>query len=139
MKPGFPAKDVIPPDLERDFIFASRRLVMYEALNSAGRLFGGELMRWIDEAAAQVAYRIMGTKNLVTKKFGEVIFDFPGMLGDSVEIWCRVEREGRTSLTLEARVLVRGFGPETLHQICHSTIVYVALDGSGRPMPWKGL
>src|SRR3989442_1451242 len=60
----------VPPDLERDFIFASRRLVMYPDLNAAGRLFGGQLMGWLDEATAQVAARIMGTKNLVTKKFG---------------------------------------------------------------------
>ena len=129
--------DRLLPTLGPDFVFASRRLVMYEALNAAGRLFGGELMRWLDEATAQVAARIMGTKSIVTKRFGEVVFDYPGKLGDSVEIWCRVEREGTTSLTLDARVLVRGVAPETLHQICHSSVVYVALDEAGRPSPWR--
>jgi len=123
--------------LEQDFIFADRRLVMYQDLNAAGRLFGGELMRWLDEATGLVACRIMGTKSIVTKKFGEVLFEYPGMLGDSVEIWCRVAREGTTSLTLEARVLVRGVAPEILHEICRSTVVYVALDEGGRPTPWK--
>jgi acyl-CoA hydrolase len=127
----------IPKTLERDFLFASRQLVMYQDLNAAGRLFGGRLMGWVDEAVAQVAARIMGTKNLVTKKFGEVVFDYPGKLGDSVEIWCRVEKEGTTSLTIDARVLVRGVAPETLHQICHSNVVYVAIDDCGRPMEWK--
>jgi acyl-CoA thioesterase YciA len=122
--------------LERDYIFGSRRLVMYPDLNAAGRLFGGQLMGWLDEATAQVAARIMCTKNLVTKKFGEVVFDHPGMLGDSVEIWCRVAAEGTTSLTLECQVLVRGLG-DSLKQICHSSVVYVALDGAGRPVAWK--
>jgi acyl-CoA thioesterase YciA len=126
-----------PAPLERDFIFASRRLVMFGDLNAGGRLFGGELMRWVDEGVAQVAARIMQTKNLVTKMFGEVVFDYPGRLGDSVEMWCRVEKEGTTSLTLEVRVMVRGICPETLHQICHLDIVYVALDDDGRPVPWR--
>ncbi|MGH9363561.1 MAG: acyl-CoA thioesterase [Thermoanaerobaculia bacterium] len=126
-----------PAQIERDYIFATRRLVMYSDLNAAGRLFGGQLMGWLDEATAQAAARIMGTKSLVTKKFGEVVFDHPGKLGDSVEIWCRVEREGTTSLTLDCRVLVRAVAPETLRQICHSTVVYVALDEQGRPVAWR--
>jgi acyl-CoA hydrolase len=65
------------------------------------------------------------------------VFDHPGRLGDSVEIWCRVERAGTTSLTLDTRVLVREIAPEKLHQICQATVVYVALDKAGRPMPWK--
>jgi acyl-CoA thioesterase YciA len=130
-------QDSTPPDLERDYLFATRRLVMYQDLNAAGMLFGGELMRWLDEATAQIAARIMSTRSLVTKKFGEVVFDHPGRLGDSVEFWCRVEKTGTTSLTLDARVLVRQVAPETLTQICQANVVYVALDKAGRPMPWK--
>ncbi|HVR76267.1 MAG TPA: hotdog domain-containing protein, partial [Planctomycetota bacterium] len=84
-----------------------QRLVMYSDLNAAGRLFGGRLMGWIDEATAMTAMRITRTKRVVTKKFGEVVFEAPGLLGDLVEIWCRPEREGTTSLTLDAKVLVR--------------------------------
>ena len=110
---------------------------MYPDLNAAGRLFGGQLMGWLDEATAQVAARIMGTRSIVTKKFGEVVFDNPGLLGDSVEIWCRAAAKGTTSLTLECRVLVRSLRPETLRQICHSNVVYVAIDEHGRPAPWR--
>jgi acyl-CoA hydrolase len=134
---GGAVKEKSPISLEKDFVFASRNLVMYGDLNAAERLFGGELMRWLDEATGQLAALIMGTKEIVTKKFGEVVFDYPGKLGDSVEIWCRVESEGRTSLTLDARVIVRGIGGDMFHQICHSSIVYVALDAEGRPTPWK--
>ena len=121
----------------KDFILSAQRLVMYSDLNAAGRLFGGRLMAWMDEASAMTAMRIMSTKRIVTKKFGEVVFDAPGMLGDYVEIWCRPLRQGRTSLTLDCRVLVRTIRPETVAQICRSTVVYVALDEDGRPTPWK--
>lgn len=114
-----------------------QRLVMYSDLNAAGRLFGGRLMGWIDEATAMTAMRITRTKRVVTKKFGEVVFEAPGLLGDLVEIWCRPEREGTTSLTLDAKVLVRTIPSDETKVICRSTVVYVALDEEGRPWPWK--
>ena len=130
----------IPLDLSEDHIFVNRRIVMYPDLNAHGFLFGGQLMSWLDEGTTQVAGRIMRTDNLVTKKFGEIVFENPSKLGDSVEIWCRVAKEGTTSLTLECRVLVRGLTKdrkERAHQICTCTVVYVALDELGRPMAWK--
>lgn len=121
------------------FEFVSRKLVMYPDLNAHGRLFGGQLMSWIDEALAQAAMRVMGTSNIVTKKFGEFVFTSPGMLGDSIEFWTRVEKEGRSSLVLECRALARRAAQNLsndLHEICRSDVVYVALDENGRPTPW---
>jgi acyl-CoA hydrolase len=119
------------------YILSAQRLVMYSDLNAAGRLFGGRLMAWMDEACAMAAMRTMQTKRIVTKKFGEVIFEAPGLLGDYVEIWCRPERLGVTSLTLVCRVLARSIAPEHVEQICRSTVVYVAIDEHGRPAPWR--
>ena len=75
---------------------------------------------------------------LVTKKISEVVFDEPGLLGDVVEIWCKAIRLGRTSVTLDCRMLVRREreGAETIRQICHCEIVYVALNEEGRPTSW---
>ena len=119
------------------YVLSAQRLVMYSDLNAAGRLFGGRLMAWIDEASAMTAMRIMSTKRIVTKKFGEVVFEAPGLLGDYVELWCRPIREGTTSIALDCRVLVRTIQAEGVEQICRSTVVYVALDEQGRPTPWK--
>jgi len=119
------------------YVLAAQRLVMYSDLNAAGRLCGGRLMAWLDEATAMAAMRVMKTKRIVTKKFGEVVFDAPGLLGDYVEIWCRPEHEGTTSLTLDCRVLVRSIEPQGVRQISSSTVVYVAIDAQGRPKPWN--
>ena len=119
-----------------DYQLVTQQLVMYTDLNAAGRLFGGRLMAWLDEATAMAAMRIMNTPSIVTKKFGEVVFEAPGMLGDYVEIWCRSMREGRTSLTLDCRVLVRDVRHDTVRQISSSNVVYVAIDENGRPKPW---
>ena len=122
---------------DTEYVLASQRLVMFSDLNFGGRLFGGRLLAWIDETAAMVAMRIMGTKRLVTKKMGEVIFEAPGMLSDNVEIWCRTQKRGRTSLTLECRAQVRDVEQDHVRTICTSTVVYVALDENGRPRPWR--
>lgn len=119
------------------YVLAAQRLVMYSDLNAAGRLFGGRLMAWLDEATAMAAMRVMRTKRIVTKKFGEVVFDAPGLLGDLVEIWCRPEREGTTSLTLDCRAIVRTISPESTRQISSSKVVYVALDENGQPSAWN--
>ncbi len=123
-------------DQNGDFTLSTRRLVMFSDLNSGGRLYGGRLLSWMDEAAAMFAMRIIGTKVLVTRKIGEVVFDAPGMLGDYVEIWCRPDRRGRTSLTVDCRVIVRDVEEEAVRQICRSTFVYVALNADGRPVAW---
>jgi acyl-CoA hydrolase len=131
-------KDAKPAEVAPEgYLLSARRLVMYNDLNAAGRLFGGRLMAWLDEASAMAAMRLMGTRRIVTRKFGEVVFDAPGLLGDMVEIWCRPEKEGTTSLTLDCRALVRTIHPESVREICRSTVVYVALGEDGRPEPWR--
>lgn len=124
-----------PTDLE-GYELAGRKIVMYPDLNFAGRLFGGQLMSWIDEALAMMAMNRMGTKNIVTKKFGEIVFDSPGLLGDVVEIWCLYREEGTTSLSIDCRVVVRRGESATPEQISSSSVVYVAIDEQGRPCSW---
>ena len=122
---------------DQGYTLATRQIVMYPDLNAAGRLFGGQMLSWMDEATALVAMDVMRVKRVVTKKFGEVVFDGPGMLGDIVEIWCKPTREGRSSLTLGCEVVGVRESRDPV-PICHSTVVYVALDAEGRPTPWKG-
>ena len=124
------------PDLE-DYALDTRKIVMYPDLNAAGRLFGGRLLSWIDEAGAMAAMKIMTTRSLVTKKLGEVVFDAPALPGDIVEIWCKSHKEGRTSLTLDCSVVVRHVATDALRQICTCTVVYVAIDEQGRPRAWR--
>jgi acyl-CoA thioesterase YciA len=119
------------------YTFATRKLVMYSHLNAAGRLFGGLLMSWIDEALAMVAGSVMRTRSIATKKFGEVVFEAPGRAGDVVEIWSKVSHEGRSSLTLEGLVVVHRENFERL-VICRCTVVFVAIDPvTERAVPWR--
>ena len=82
-------------------------LVRVGDLNAGHALFGGLLVQWIDEAAAIYTMGLLGTRNVVTKKISEVIYDEPTHLGDILEIFMRVKAIGTTSVTIECVVLAK--------------------------------
>lgn len=146
--------DAKPIDPERDgYMRSYRRIVMYEDLNSAGTIFGGKLVAWIDEGTAIYASCQMNARRIVTKKISEVIFNQPAKLGDVLEIWCKIVNPGRTSLTISTIVSRRSFAddptnssqgaflnqyelkPET--EICRCELVFVSVDEKGKPRPWN--
>lgn len=128
------------------YLRSYRRIVMYEDLNAAGSIFGGKLVSWIDEASAIYASCQMNARRVVTKKISELTFDQPAHLGDMLEVWCKVLKEGTTSLTMEAIVSRRSFADDPKHaknqaptqgEICRCQLVFVCVDEQGKPRPWK--
>jgi acyl-CoA thioesterase YciA len=117
----------------------TRNMIMYPDLSVCGRLFGGKLLSWIDEAMAMQAMSIMKTQNIVTKKISEVNFLAPAQLGDVLEIWGEEVKRGSSSLTMHGKVIVRREveGEANLVSICDCTIVFVALNENGKPRAWN--
>jgi acyl-CoA thioesterase YciA len=122
-----------------EYQLCTRNMIMYPDLSVAGRLFGGKLLSWIDEAMAMQAMSIMKTQHIVTKKISEVNFLAPALLGDVLEIWARETVRGHSSLTMHGRVTVRREvdGIEQQVSICDCTIVFVAINEQGRPRIWN--
>ncbi len=54
--------------------FYTRKWVRPEDLNANGTLFGGSLLRWIDEEAAVYAIIQLGNGKVVTKYMSEIVF-----------------------------------------------------------------
>jgi acyl-CoA hydrolase len=125
---------------------------MYEDLNSAGTIFGGRLAAWIDEGTAIYSSCQMNARRIVTKKMSELVFNQPAKLGDMLEIWCKPNHLGRTSITVDVLVTRRSFAddldargdgsvnayltrPES--EICRCELVFVAVDANGRPRVWN--
>ena len=129
------------------YVGSYRRIVMYEDLNAAGTMFGGSLVSWIDEAAAIYASCQMNFRRIVTKKISELVFRQPARLGDVLEVWCNVTKAGTTSLTIQA-IVTRKVFPDVDdtqkkqkdnlqdNEICRCDLVFIAVDKSGRPIPW---
>lgn len=125
-------------DLDQ-FEIATRKIIMYPDLSVTGRLFGGQLLSWIDESVAMMAMKKMGLKNIVTKKFSEIVFKSPGKIGDVLEIWCKPIKEGKTSLCMECKVTVWRNEDEKQMLICTCDITFVAIDEFGKPLIWNPL
>lgn len=114
-----------------DVVFRSRRWVRPEDLNPHGTLFGGSLLRWLDEEAAISAILQLGNPRAVTKYMSEIDFASSARQGDLVELGIRVTGFGRTSITMGAEVR----NMVTMRRILTiDRIVFVGLDEDGAPV-----
>ncbi|MCC9196555.1 hotdog domain-containing protein [Arthrobacter sp. zg-Y820] len=118
-------------DLE-NINFNTRKWVRPEDLNANGTLFGGSLLRWIDEEATIYAILQMGNGRVVTKFMSEINFVSSAQQGDMIEMGLRATKFGRTSLTMRAEVrnMVTRRSILTIDRI-----VFVSLDAEGAPAP----
>lgn len=84
--------------------FHTRKWVKPEDLNPNGTLFGGSLLKWIDEEAAIYAIIQLGTQKVVTKLISEINFVSSARQGDVIELGITASEFGRTSITLTCEV-----------------------------------
>lgn len=115
-----------------DISFRTRKWVRPEDLNANGTLFGGSLLKWIDEEAAIYAIIQLGNGRAVTKYISEINFVSSAVQGDLIEMGLTATRFGRTSLTMRAEVrnMITRQSILTIDKI-----VFVNLSASGVPEP----
>jgi 4-hydroxybenzoyl-CoA thioesterase len=103
-------------------------------VNWGGKVHGGTVMRWIDEAAYVCGVSWSRTE-CVAVYAGGVRFYQSLQIGSIVESRARLLHTGRTSLHIS--VHVRSGDPKTdqLDLTTHCLIVFVALDESRQPRP----
>lgn len=111
--------------------FYTRKWVRPEDLNANGTLFGGSLLRWIDEEAVVYSVLQLGNGRVVTKYMSEINFVSSARQGDLIELGLIATEFGRTSLTLraEARNMITRRSILTIDRI-----VFVNLDEDGTPV-----
>ena len=115
-----------------DISFRTRKWVKPEDLNANGTLFGGSLLKWIDEQAAIYAIIQLGNQRSVTKLISEINFVSSAQQGDMIEMGLKAVSFGRTSLIMKA--VVRNM---ITRQVILSIekIVFVSLGEDGTPQP----
>jgi acyl-CoA hydrolase len=112
--------------------FRTRKLIKYEDLNAKGTLFGGQVLKWVDEEAAIFCMCQLGNKSIVTKAMSEVNFVSSGKLGDIVEIGCELVSIGTTSITIACEVRNKD-NKKVIIRV--DKITFVLLDSDGKPIP----
>ena len=86
--------------------FHTRKLIKPEDLNARNTLFGGALLRWIDEEAGIYAMTKLNSKNVVTKFMSEINFVSSAKQSDIIEIGLKFQKIGRTSITFSCEFLL---------------------------------
>ena len=112
--------------------FRTRKWVRPEDLNANGTLFGGSLLKWIDEEATIYAIVQLGNRRVVTKIMSEINFLASARQGDIIEMGLIATEWGRTSLTM--RCEVRNMVTRKII-LTVDKIVFVSLGEDGRPKP----
>ncbi len=112
--------------------FHTRKWVKPEDLNPNNTLFGGSLLKWIDEES--VIYAIIQLENpkVVTKLISEINFINAPVKGDIIEMGIVATEFGRSSITMRCEVRNK-LTREAILSI--DRLVFVNLGADGRPKP----
>jgi len=114
-----------------DSALTTVRLMMPTDANILGNVFGGAIMRYMDEVAAIVAWKHAGT-NAVTASIDRMNFYAPVYVGNVLIMKASVNYVGRTSMEIGVRIEAQDPSGKTAHTgSCYLT--YVAIDKKGRP------
>ena len=108
-------------------------MLKYEDINGGGRLFGGQLVSWIDEVAGTVARRHAGM-SITTASIDNLQFKNAAYLNDLVVIIGHLTYVGHTSMEVRVDSYVEdidGFR----RPINRAFLTLVALDDNQKPTP----
>ncbi|MDI9506769.1 MAG: acyl-CoA thioesterase [Clostridiales bacterium] len=107
------------------------------ALNGYGRLFGGQLMQWIDVVGAVVARRHSGC-NVTTACVDRLVFDGAAYANDALVLKGYITHVGTTSMEVCVKTYLESLSGER-RLINTAYLVMVALDEAEKPVPVPGL
>ena len=110
----------------------THRLVLPEDLNHYGFLFGGRLLRWVDEASWIAASLDFPSCRFVTISMDEVVFRHSVREGTIISIRSEQQQVGNTSVTYEVTVHVGRMGVGDSIFTTNVTFVNVDENGSKR-------
>jgi len=126
---------IAPLTLPADRQLVLRVMPMPADANGNGDIFGGWIMAQVDLAGAVLPARIAKGR-IATVAVNEFVFKQPVSIGDLLSFYARVERVGRTSVTVNVEVYAER-NPANLHvvKVTEANLTYVAIDRDGQPRP----
>lgn len=100
-------------------------------VNFGGKVHGGMVMKWIDQAAYACAARWSGLY-CVTVSVGTIRFRRPILVGHLVELEAKVVHTGHSSMHIFIQVRSGDTQSAQLAETNHCIITFVALDAEGQ-------
>ena len=122
-----------PLQLPDDRQLVMRVMPMPADANGNGDIFGGWIMAQVDLAGAVLPARIAKGR-IATVAVNQFIFKQPVSVADLLSFYAKVERVGRTSITVNVEVFAER-NPANLHvvKVTEANLTYVAIDLEGKP------
>ena len=108
-------------------------------VNSGGKVHGGRVMGWIDEAAYVCGADWTGAQ-VITSYIAGIRFYRPIIIGDVIEVTARIIHTGPRSIHTSIHVTTTDTEGGQPHRVAHGLAVVVSLDerGEARPVPqWE--
>ena len=121
-----------PPLRQREITL--RFLAEPEDVNFGGKVHGGAVMKWIDQAGYACAVGWSG-HYCVTVYAGDIRFLRPILIGHVVEVAAQIIHTGRTSMHIALTVRAGDLREGELSETTHCTMVFVAVSSTGGPVP----
>jgi len=109
-------------------------IVFPEQANHYGTLFGGNALSLMGKAAFVAATR-RARCAVVMATSDKVQFHEPVHVGELVELTARVERVGRSSMTVVVEVVAETLATGSRRIAMQGSFEMVAVDAAGRPTP----
>ncbi|MFT3778186.1 MAG: acyl-CoA thioesterase [Ottowia sp.] len=104
-------------------------------VNANGDIFGGWVMAQVDLAGSVLPARYAQGR-MATVAVNQFIFKQPVRIGDILSLYAKIERIGRTSMTVNVGVYAERIRKQGRYiKVTEATLTYVAIDEQGRPRP----
>jgi acyl-CoA thioesterase YciA len=122
-----------PLQLPADRQLVMRVMPMPADANGNGDIFGGWIMAQVDLAGSVLPARIAKGR-ITTVAVNQFIFKQPVSVGDLLSFYAKVERVGKTSITVHVEVYAER-NPADLHvvKVTEANLTFVAIDKDGQP------
>jgi acyl-CoA hydrolase len=117
--------------IQREITF--RFLAEPTDVNFGGKVHGGAVMKWIDQAGYACAAGWAG-RYCVTVYVGGIQFERPIHIGQLVEVHAEIVHTGTTSMHVAVNVSARDTTAEQAERTTHCLMVFVAVDDARQPV-----
>lgn len=126
-----PDAPIVPLPTDRELVM--KVIPMPADCNANGDIFGGWVMAQVDLAGSVLPARYVKGR-MATVAVNEFIFKQPVRVGDILSFFAKVERIGRTSITVQVEVFAERYTTQGQYvKVTEARLTYVAIDGQGRP------
>ena len=110
----------------------TKTVAMPADTNTNGDIFGGWLLSQMDVAGGILASKVAKGR-VATVAIEGMKFLLPVKVGDTVSCYGKVDKIGKTSISILLRVTTESWRNSNLKEVTNGKFIYVAIDSEGNP------